>query len=149
MTDPRGFAGMVKRAKTKDRCYAFVKVGWRDETRCGLTRGHPGPCAVVDRRQEPPAPSPTGYQQTSMEAYEATRHAAGVVANRIRELYRDLGSLTDEALFDAYVAKWGGYRNTVLPCRNALAKTGEVVNTGRRSAVRSGRTAIVWELVDA
>lgn len=90
-------------------------------------------------------PPPTGYKQTSREAYH---HAGGKreVEVRIERLFATHGPMTDERLFELYSEQHGGYRNTVLPTRNALYKDGTVINTGRRDTVRSGRTAIVWAL---
>lgn len=103
-------------------------------------------CHTEFRRPGVEAPTPpTGYKPTSREAY---RHSGGssIVRDRIEALFEELGSMTDEQLFDAYRDRYGGLRNTVLPSRNALYQDGRVVNSGHRATVRSGRTAIVWSL---
>jgi hypothetical protein len=93
----------------------------------------------------PTAPIATGYKQTSREAYEKALPRLTDLHERVLDLLWARGPMTDEELFDAYVAKHGsGYRNTVLPARTSLNKAGLVVDTGDRREVRSGRTAIVW-----
>lgn len=97
------------------------------------------------RADLPPPAEPSGYKPTSRTAFVETRPQTSEVRARILNLYRQYGAMTDEQMFERYVAKYeGGYRNTVLPARNALYKDELVFDTKTRRKVKSGRTAIVW-----
>lgn len=89
---------------------------------------------------------PTGYKQTSREAWESTWATLPERSRWILAIYKQHGAMTDEELYDRYSDEHGGYRNTVLPTRNALYKAGFIENSGRRARVKSGRSAIVWRL---
>lgn len=117
-----------------------------------IARGKYGtqPCPARSLNpHRPPAPrpvptEPSGYKATSFNAYAEALPKMNDVQTRILALYHEHGAMTDEELFDRYHAAHGGYRNTVLPARNALYKAELVVATMNRRKVRSGRTAIVW-----
>lgn len=98
------------------------------------------PAAVM-----PPPAEPSGYKATSRTAFVETRAQTTEVRARILILFDTYGPMTDEEMFDRYVIAYGGgYRNTVLPARNALYKDELVVKTPTRRRVKSGQTAIVW-----
>jgi hypothetical protein len=92
-----------------------------------------------------PVVVPTGYKETSQEAFQAALPKLNDLQEAILAMFTQRGAMTDEELFEAFTQTHGAaYRNTVLPARNALYKTGYVTDTGRRRQVKSGRTAIVW-----
>lgn len=97
------------------------------------------------RAELPPPSEPSGYKATSRTAFVETRPQTSEVRARILDLFRAHGPMTDEEMFERYTANYGGgYRNTILPARNALYKDELVYSTQTRRTVRSGRTAIVW-----
>ena len=89
-----------------------------------------------------------GDPQTS---WEAARSVEGITdtQTRVLSLLLEFGPMTDAALAVAYGKRWGMLiSSSGLRTRRAeLTDMGQVVDTGRRLPLESGRMAIVWRAV--
>lgn len=95
-----------------------------------------------DRYVQPELPFARS-RDTSVEAAESMELAAPGLRGRVLEAIRQAGGATDEEVVDAT----GLAGNTVRPRRGELEAMGLVRDSGLRRATRSGRSAIVWGVV--
>jgi hypothetical protein len=122
-----------------------------------LTKGdHPRPPeAVLARRLQ--ATIREGPLAHDADTTQAALPNSKKWSERLDDVYRIIldageGGITDEASQDEFATRKDMDRrdigNIVRPVRNALVKIGLVYDTGRKEAVRSGKEAKVWGIVD-
>lgn len=85
---------------------------------------------------------------TSHEAAEAIVASTSTIRARVLEIIRSKPEgLTHDGVFEAYVALYGGVRESTIRTRVSELVDGRLArDTGQRQRTRSGRQAIVWGL---
>lgn len=82
-------------------------------------------------------------QETSLKAYESIQDVVSNLKSRVLAFVRE----TNGATVDEAEVKLGLLHQTVSARMRELYQAGLVTDKGRRRMTRSGRNAIVWELV--
>jgi hypothetical protein len=93
---------------------------------------------------------------TQLEAHEAIQGHALTIRQQVMVLFQEYGGMTDEDLVDIYHAVHDPeVKESTIRARRIeltrvvrrLAVPGDVVDTGETKLNRSGRRAVVWDLV--
>ena len=85
---------------------------------------------------------------TQLEAYEAIQEQAPTIRERVLDLFREYGAMTDEDMIDIYHALYGTRtkETTIRARRIEACAAGLLRDTGGTKRNRSGLNAILWDL---